>query len=145
MISISTTPTPATMAVAGLGSAAAKKPITVLLVDDVPYIRAGLKMLLNLQADFDIVGEAEDGESALNMASSLAPQVVVMDVNMPGMSGFAATSAMRAAAPECAVVLLSLIDSALYRQTAREVGASAFVPKTVLSEPLIDAVRGAAG
>jgi DNA-binding NarL/FixJ family response regulator len=120
------------------------EPITVLVVDDARVVRDGLKMLFNLQQDLRIVGEAEDGEQAVRLAAELSPRVVVMDVNMPDMNGFAATHEIRRKAPQSAVVLLSLNDSAIYRTFAHEVGARAFVPKTTTTDPLLDAVRNAA-
>jgi DNA-binding NarL/FixJ family response regulator len=134
-------------ALTGAGSTLAcrgNRPITVLVVDDARVVRDGLKMLFNLQADLRIVGEAEDGAAAVSMAAQLAPNVVVMDVNMPDMNGFMAAYEMRQNAPNSAVVLLSLNDSPIYRTFAREVGAHAFVPKTTTTEPLLNAVRAAA-
>jgi DNA-binding NarL/FixJ family response regulator len=120
------------------------EPITVLLVDDARVVRDGLKMLFNLQQDLRIIGEAEDGAQAVRLAAELSPKVVVMDVNMPDMNGFAAAHQMRQHAPRSAVVLLSLNDSPVYRNFAQEVGARAFVPKTTTTDPLLAAVRNAA-
>jgi DNA-binding NarL/FixJ family response regulator len=125
--------------------------IRVLLVDDQANVRRGLRMRLGLEPDFEIVGEAADGESALHMARLLAPNVVVMDVRMPNMDGIAATTAihadvhtgMHATLSHPAVVLLSLYDDEQTRARATAAGADAFVPKDCLTECLSDAIRTA--
>src|SRR6187431_1871534 len=86
--------------------------ITLVLVDDQPTVRRGLRMRLALEADFRVVGEAEDGISALALIGELRPDVVLMDAQMPHMDGIIATVALRAAFPETAVVILSLHDDA---------------------------------
>jgi DNA-binding NarL/FixJ family response regulator len=117
--------------------------IRLLLVDDQPNIRRGLRMRLGLEPDIEVVGEAADGASALKLARLVAPDVVVMDVEMPGMDGIAATSQLRAGAPHCSVVILSLYDDATTRARAAEAGACAFVAKTRMDEALVEAIRTA--
>lgn len=117
--------------------------IRILLVDDQQNIRRGLRMRLALEPDLAIVGEAADGEAALRMARLVAPDVVVMDIEMPVMDGIAATSALRDASPRCSVVMLSLYDDAATRTRAAAAGASAFVAKTKMDETLLDAIRAA--
>jgi DNA-binding NarL/FixJ family response regulator len=119
--------------------------IKLLLVDDQPQVRRGLRMNLALEKDFEIGGEAGDGQTALALAAALAPDVVVMDVAMPGMDGIAATQALRAAVPRVAVVILSLHDNAVSRERAVQAGAVAFVSKQAPLEALIAAIRLAAG
>ena len=117
--------------------------ITVLLVDDQPAVRAGLKMRLALEPDLCVVGEAGNGLEAVSMARKLEPDVVLMDIEMPGIDGIAATSTLRASSPCPAVVMLTLYDSQDMRQRALDAGANAFVGKQDVCEALMGAIRGA--
>ena len=87
--------------------AAGDVPITVLLVDDHALVREGLRRLLDAEADFDVVGEAADGLQALALAVALDPDVVVMDIAMPGLNGIEATRQVRQAAPRSRVLVVS--------------------------------------
>ncbi len=118
--------------------------ITLLLVDDQPSTCLGLRMWLGLEPDIMVVGEASDGETALDLARTLKPDVIVMDVQMPGMDGIAATWALRTAAPHSAVIILSLHDDPTTRQRAKEAGAVAFVAKDQLYAALLGELRHAA-
>lgn len=115
-------------------------PIRVLLVDDQPTVRQGLRMHLSCAADIAVAGEAGDGATAIELASELAPDVVVMDISMPGMDGLEATRRLRAAGGP-AVVMLSLKDDAASRARATEAGARAFVSKNEPAGDLVDAIR----
>jgi DNA-binding NarL/FixJ family response regulator len=115
--------------------------VRLLLVDDQPAIRRGLRMWLELQPDLEVVGEAESGEGAVVAAVGLRPDVVLMDAELPGMGGVAATAAVLAAAPGVAVVVQSLHDDAPTRARAREAGAAAFVGKGTGEEELLAAIR----
>ena len=121
-----------------------KKTIRVLIVDDQPAVRRGLHLRLSLEPDMEVIGEAEEGAEAISLAGSLQPDVVLMDVRMPGMDGIEATAALRAVARESAVVILSLDDSAKTRTRAKEAGAVAFVAKRRMEEELLTVVRQAA-
>jgi len=118
--------------------------IRLLLVDDEAAIRRGLRMRLELEPDMEVVGEAENGAAALEQARRLAPAVVLMDVQMPGMNGIDATREMRAQAPRTAVVVLSMFDDAETQSRARDAGASAFVAKQGIDSSLLEAIRHAA-
>jgi DNA-binding NarL/FixJ family response regulator len=124
----------------GLG----KKTIRVLLVDDQPAVRQGLQIRLVLEPDVEVVGEAGDGAGAISLAQSLRPDVILMDVRMPGMDGISAVRTLRAVAPESAVVILSLYDDAKTRARAQEAGAAAFVAKHKVEGTLLAAIRRAA-
>ena len=119
--------------------------IRLLLVDDQPGVLAGLKMQLALEPDFDVVGEALDGEQAIVQAQRLHPDVIVMDARMPNMDGIEATEALRRLEPHCCVVILSLHDDNATRAQARAAGAVAFVAKHETPSKLFDAIRQAAG
>jgi DNA-binding NarL/FixJ family response regulator len=118
--------------------------ITLLLVDDEPSVRRGLRMRLELEPDVEVVGEAGDGANAVRLAESLAPAVVVMDVEMPAKNGIEATSEIVSRVPGVAVVVLSMHDDAATLRKAHEAGASAFVSKHRMDDGLIEAIRGAA-
>jgi DNA-binding NarL/FixJ family response regulator len=118
--------------------------IRLLLVDDQPAVRRGLRMRLALEADFLIAGEAENGMSALALISELRPDVVLMDAQMPRMDGIIATVALRAAFPETAVVILSLHDDEATRKQAAIAGAAAFLSKHTTDTALVDVLRQAA-
>jgi DNA-binding NarL/FixJ family response regulator len=118
--------------------------ITILLVDDQPAVRRGLRMRLALEPDVTVVGEADDGAKAVEMAASLDPDVVVMDVEMPGMDGIAACTALQERALRSSVVVLTLYDDAAMRDRALAAGAVAFVGKGEAAEALPVAIRRAA-
>jgi DNA-binding NarL/FixJ family response regulator len=117
--------------------------IRLLLVDDQPAVRRGLRMRLALEADFLVAGEAADGTSALALVSELRPDVVLMDAQMPRMDGIIATVALRAAFPETAVVILSLHDDLATREQAAAAGAAAFLSKQAADTTLVDVLRHA--
>jgi DNA-binding NarL/FixJ family response regulator len=117
--------------------------ITVLLADDQTSVRKGLRMRLQLEPDIDVVGEASDGEAAIAMALELRPRIVLMDIEMPGMDGIAATTAL-SKEDGCRVVMLSLHDDKQTRARAAQAGARGFVAKTRIDECLLGAIREAA-
>lgn len=118
--------------------------IRILVVDDQPSIRRGLRMRLGLEPDIDIVSEAEHGGAALAQARLTPPDVVLMDIEMPVMDGITATGRLHTETPDCAVVVLSLHDDPDSRMRARLAGASEFVAKHDIDRALIDAIRTAA-
>ena len=115
--------------------------VRILVVDDQPKVRQGLRMMLALEPDLAIVGEAEDGTQALTLARSLHPDVVLMDVAMPNLDGIAATSALRAVAPEARVIMLSVHDDPKTRRQAEQAGAVAFVAKHSGHRTLVATLR----
>lgn len=118
--------------------------ITLLLVDDQQTVRQGLRMRLSLEPDLAVVGEAADGAAAIALAQKHGPDVVVMDLQMPVMDGFAATQALRALLPRSTVVVLSLHEDPVTRARAQAAGAFAVVSKCENAESLIAAIRRAA-
>jgi DNA-binding NarL/FixJ family response regulator len=118
--------------------------IRILLVDDQPAVRDGLRMRLELEPDLTIVGEACDGPGAVALAQALVPDVVVMDVEMPGLDGIEAAGQLRAKDPSIAVVILSIHCDVTTRARAREAGAVAFVEKRAAIDTLLAEIRRAA-
>jgi len=115
--------------------------ITLLVVDDQPSVRRGLKMRLALEPDLKTLGEASNGLEALAAVSTLHPDVVVMDVDMPHLDGIAATQRLGSLAPATAVVILSIHDDEATRQRARAAGAAAFVAKQAGDGALLEAIH----
>ena len=120
------------------------KPIRLLLVDDQPAVRRGLRMRFALEPDLEVVGEAGGVAEAISLARALHPDVVLTDVEMPGVSGIAAIATLRRVAPHSTVVIFTLYDDAAMRARAREAGAAAFVAKHQTEETLLAAIRRAA-
>jgi DNA-binding NarL/FixJ family response regulator len=117
--------------------------IRVLVVDDQPLIRAGFRMVLNANDDLRVDGEASDGFEAVRMARELAPDVVVMDVRMPGLDGVEATRRITEAST-AKVLILTTFDLDQYAFEGLRNGASGFLLKDVPPEVLCDAVRAVA-
>ncbi len=113
----------------------------VLLVDDHALVRSGLRALLEGQSDLEVVGEAEDGVVAVERCLKLKPDVVVMDLTMPGCGGIKATEDIRRACPGAKVIVLTMHDDEAYRRMARLAGAAGFVLKKALATELLQAIR----
>lgn len=118
--------------------------IRVLLVDDQALLRLGFRMVLEAQDDISIVGEAEDGAGAIAMANSLRPDVVLMDVRMPGIDGIDATESIVQAGLGTKVLILTTFDMDEYVYAGLRAGASGFLLKDVLPAELISALRAVA-
>ncbi len=119
--------------------------IRILLVDDHAVVRQGLRMFLNLDQDFEIIGEAADGHAALKMARELQPDVVLMDLLMPGMDGIEATGILRKEMPDIEVIALTSVleDSSVVG--AIRAGAIGYLLKDTEANELIRAIKAAAG
>ncbi len=115
--------------------------IRVLVVDDQALVRGGFRLILESQPDLEVVGEAADGREALAMARELRPDVVLMDVRMPGMDGLEATRQLLSGREAPRVLMLTTFDLDEYVYDALRVGASGFLLKDVRPEQLADAVR----
>ena len=115
--------------------------IKVLLVDDQNLIRQGLKALLELEADLEIVGEAENGENAINLIALFSPDVVLMDIRMPIMDGVAATREIKKRFPNVKVLVLTTFDNDEYVTAALQNGAMGYLLKDTPSEELAVAIR----
>jgi DNA-binding NarL/FixJ family response regulator len=115
--------------------------IKVLLVDDQSLIRQGLKALLELEADLEIIGEAENGKQAVNLSTQLQPDVVLMDIRMPIMDGVAATKEIQKSCPGIKILVLTTFDDDEYIKAALQHGAMGYLLKDTPSEELAVAIR----
>jgi len=117
--------------------------IQILLVDDHAVVRTGLRMLLENEEDLVLIGEAGNGKQALELATELKPDVVIMDITLPDMSGIEVTQQLKQEHPEVAVVALTIHEDQQYFFEMLRVGASAYVPKRAAPDDLINAIRTA--
>ena len=117
---------------------------TVLLVDDQALLRMGFRLVLEAEDDLEVVGEADDGRSALSQARALRPDVVLMDVRMPGMNGIEATETLVRELPGSRVLILTTFDLDEYAFAALRAGASGFLLKNAEPTELVAAIRAVA-
>jgi DNA-binding NarL/FixJ family response regulator len=113
----------------------------VVIADDHGIVRSGVRMLLERQPDIEVVGEAADGAEARDLAIRERPDLAILDVKMPKLTGLQATREIRAQAPEVAVLILSMYDDERYLFEALKAGASGYVLKAQADEDLMAAVR----
>ncbi len=118
--------------------------IRILVVDDQRLMREGLRTILNLEEDLEVVGLAENGRAALELVASLLPDLVLMDIRMPVMDGVEATRRIRENWPECRVLILTTFDDDEYIVDALQNGAIGYLLKDLPAERLIAAIREAA-
>ena len=116
----------------------------VLLVDDHEVVRSGLQMLLESEPEVAIVGDAASGEASLEAVEKLQPDVVVMDIGLPDISGIEATQRIKERWPEVAVVALTIHEDKEYFFQMLDAGASGYIPKRAAPEELLTAIRAAA-
>lgn len=117
------------------------EPIRIILVDDQELIRVGFRLVIEAESDMRVVGEATDGDAAVALAAQLRPDVVLMDVRMPGRDGIAATEAIVQAQPETRVLVLTTFDLDEYAFGAIKAGASGFLLKDAQRQEMTAAVR----
>jgi len=118
--------------------------ISILLADDQPMLRLGFRLVLDAQEDMTVIGEAGDGAGAIQMASALKPDVVLMDVRMPGMDGIEATRRITESASASRVLILTTFDLDEYAYAGLRAGASGFLLKDVPPPELLAAIRAVA-
>ena len=119
--------------------------IRILVVDDHELVRIGMRQLLADYPEIQIVGEAGDGETALRLNRQVRPDVVVLDVSLPGMSGFEVTSRLKQASPAVGIVIVTVHDQAPYPSQLLEAGASAYLTKNCPVTELVQAIKTVAG
>lgn len=115
--------------------------IRVVVVDDIPSTRENLKKLLSFEEDIEVVGTAGDGKEGIAVTRQLLPHVVLMDVNMPGMDGIAATEALAVELPQCPVVIMSVQGERDYLRRAMQSGAREFLIKPFTGDELVASIR----
>ena len=120
------------------------KMINILLVDAYALLRKILKKQIDLEPDLRVIGEAENGPSTLEKAQSLRPDVILMDLDIPGMDGLETTRALKAIVPQIPVILLSLSQNEALRKTVLKMGATDLITKEVDPKVLFNAIRRAA-
>ena len=119
-------------------------PIRVLIVDDQEPFRLAARMVVEATDGFDVVGEAETGEDSVTMARELAPDLVLMDVNLPGINGLDATRQILEGSDAVVVLLLSTYEEEEYAPRAAECGAAAYIPKAVFGPDRLESAWAAA-
>lgn len=120
------------------------QPVSVLLVDDHTLFRSGVRSLLQRHPEFTVVGEAADGVECIKRARQLQPQVVLLDLNMPGMSGLETLQLMLQDCPDSAIVMLTVSEDAQDLAAALRAGASGYLLKNIDTDALVRAIRRAA-
>lgn len=118
-------------------------PIRIILAEDQDIVRQGLRYIINAQPDMTVVGEAADGDSAIRSALSLAPDVVLMDIRMPGRSGIEATRTILEAQPVTKIILLTTFDVQEYVYDGIRAGAVGYLLKDAETRTLLDGIRAA--
>ena len=118
-----------------------KNKIRILIVDDHPLFRQGVRFALEAEPDIEVVGEAADGEQALELAKELVPDVVLSDVNLPGPDGVEIARALKGALPQIAVILMTAYDDEEQLFNAIRVGAAAYFLKDLGPSELMDGIR----
>jgi two-component system, NarL family, response regulator NreC len=116
----------------------------ILLVDDHAVVRSGLRMLLENERDVEIIGEAASAHEAIEAAMALRPNVILMDIGLPDLSGIDATREIKKRVPEAAIVALTIHEDEEYFFKMLEAGATGYVPKRAAPEELLTAIRAAA-
>jgi DNA-binding NarL/FixJ family response regulator len=119
-------------------------PLRILIADDHATVRQGLKLLIDSQPDMGVVGEAADGNGVLQQAEALKPDIVVMDISMPGMNGLIATRTLKRAQPHVSIVALTRHDDDTYLDELLRAGASGYVLKQSAPVEFLQAIRAVA-
>lgn len=118
--------------------------IRILIVDDHAVLRAGLRALFTLQRDMEVVGEASEGEAAVELTEQLQPDVVLMDISLPGVGGVEATRRICHQKTRARVLMLTMFDNPHYLFEALQAGAAGYVPKRAADTELLSAIRAVA-
>jgi len=119
-------------------------PLRILIADDHATVRQGLKLLIDSQPDMGVVGEAADGNGVLQQAEALKPDIIVVDISMPGMNGLIATRTLKRAQPHVSIVVLTRHDDDTYLDELLRAGASGYVLKQSAPMEFLQAIRAVA-
>ncbi|QQS09402.1 MAG: response regulator transcription factor [Phycisphaerales bacterium] len=119
-------------------------PITILIVDDHAMVRKGLRLALESQPDLKVVGEAGNVNEAMDAAGKTKPQIITLDLTMPGASGVSAIGKIRTMVPQARIIVVSMHDDPAYVRSAIAIGASGYVNKSAADTELISAIRAVA-
>jgi DNA-binding NarL/FixJ family response regulator len=125
----------------GAGKMSRNESIRILVVDDHPLLREGVRAVIDTQADLRVVAEADSGEQAIALFESYRPDVVLMDLQMPGMGGVAAIEALRAAYPNARIVVLTTYAGDAQAMRALRAGANGYLLKSSMRKELLDTIR----
>jgi two-component system, NarL family, response regulator NreC len=116
-------------------------PIRILVADDHAVLRAGLTALLNTEPDLTVVGEASDGSECLRVAQAVQPDVILLDINMPGMNGLEVLPLLQQSAPQSRVLVLTMHDDSTYLRQVLRAGGAGYVLKQAADKELLSAIR----
>lgn len=114
--------------------------LRVLLADDHPIVLEGMKALVTADPGLEVIGEAQDGHTALRLATELKPDIAIIDISMPGLNGISVTQMLRTACPTCKVLILTVHEDSSYLRQLLEIGISGYILKRSASEELIRAI-----
>ncbi len=117
------------------------EPTRILVADDHAILRSGLRLLIENEPGLKVVGEAADGEEVLSKAVDLQPDLILLDINMPGLDGLSALPHLKASLPDTRILILTMHDDVRYLQQALEYGASGYVLKKVVDNELLMAIQ----
>jgi two-component system response regulator NreC len=115
--------------------------IQILIVDDQGLLRAGLRALLSAEPDLEVVGEANDGQEALDLAGALQPEVILLDISLPDVDGIEVTRRLKRATPAAKVLIITVHEDNSLLQEAIKAGAAGYIVKRAVESELIDAIR----
>jgi two-component system response regulator NreC len=115
--------------------------IRILVADDHTLVRSGLRLILSAQPDFELVGEAATGEETIARARELRPDILLLDIGMPGMNGLEAARSIREEFPDIRIVVLTMYDDEAYLQQFLQIGAAGYVMKQAADTELVSAIR----
>jgi two-component system, NarL family, response regulator NreC len=118
--------------------------IQIMLVDDHDVVRTGLKTYLEIQEGFEVIAEADSGEKALEMLTHISPELIVMDITMPGIDGLETTRRIKERSPECRILALTVHSDKQFFFEMLAAGADGYVTKQVAAEELVEAIRAVA-
>lgn len=117
------------------------KKIRILLVEDHTVVRAGLRLLIDSRTDMQVIGEADSGEEALKLVEELQPEVVIMDLSLPGISGLEATRRIMQLYPDIKVLALTMYDNEAFQTEMADAGGAGYILKRAADTELLDAIR----